>query len=208
MPIKVFIVDDHPMVVAGLKSLLSQLKNIEVAGAVSNASEAIPFLKNNKTDVILLDINLPDISGIDLCKKINKDFPKVKIIGISTFSERSYISRMIENGASGYLIKSASAEEIAEAIDTVLHNKMYLSVSMQHMVKPLSIAPSDNLPVLTKREKEILQLISEGLTNNQIAQKLFISPLTVDSHRKNLLTKLNANNTATLIKLAVQNGFI
>jgi DNA-binding CsgD family transcriptional regulator len=85
---------------------------------------------------------------------------------------------------------------------------MYLSVSMQHMVKPLSIAPSDNLPVLTKREKEILQLISEGLTNNQIAQKLFISPLTVDSHRKNLLTKLNANNTATLIKLAVQNGFI
>lgn len=208
MPIKIFIVDDHPMVVAGLKSLLAQLKNIEVAGAVSNAFEAIPFLKNNKTDVILLDINLPDISGIDLCKKINKDFPNIKIIGISTFSERSYISRMIENGASGYLIKSASAEEIAEAIDTVLNDKMYLSVSMQHMVKPLSVAASDNLPALTKREKEILQLISEGLTNNQIAQKLFISPLTVDSHRKNLLTKLNANNTATLIKLAVQNGFI
>jgi DNA-binding NarL/FixJ family response regulator len=179
-----------------------------VAGAVSNAFDAIPFLKKNQIDVILLDINLPDISGIDLCKKIHKEFPEIKILGISTFSERSYISRMIENGASGYLIKSASGDEIAEAIDTVLKGKMYLSVSMEHIAKPLSIAPSENLPALTKREKEILQLISEGFTNNQIAEKLFISPLTVDSHRKNLLTKLNVNNTASLIKLAVQNGLI
>lgn len=208
MAIKVFIIDDHPMVVAGLNSLLGRLVNIEVAGAVSNAFDALPFLKKNKVDVILLDINLPDISGIDLCKKIHKEFPEIKILGISTFSERSYISRMIENGALGYLIKSASAEEIAEAIDTVLEGKMYLSVSMEHIAKPLSIMPSDNLPALTKREKEILQLISEGLTNNQIAEKLFISPLTVDSHRKNLLTKLNVNNTASLIKLAVQNGLI
>jgi len=208
MSIKIFIIDDHPMVVAGLNSLLGQLENIEVAGAVSNAFDAIPFLKKNKIDVILLDINLPDISGIDLCKKIHKEFPEIKILGISTFSERSYISRMIENGASGYLIKSASAEEIAEAIDTVLKEKMYLSVSMEHIAKPLSILPSDNLPALTKREKEILQLISEGFTNNQIAEKLFISSLTVDSHRKNLLTKLNVNNTASLIKLAVQNGLI
>jgi len=208
MPVKVFIIDDHPMVVAGLNSLLSELRNTEVAGAVSNAFDAIPFLKKNKTDVILLDINLPDISGIDLCKKIHKEFPQIKIIGISTFSDRSYISRMIENGASGYLIKSASSEEIAEAIDTVLKGKIYLSVSMEHIAKPLSVIPSENLPALTKREKEILQLISEGLTNNQIAEKLFISPLTVDSHRKNLLTKLNVNNTASLIKLAVQNGLI
>jgi DNA-binding NarL/FixJ family response regulator len=188
--------------------LLGQLENIEVAGAVSNAFDAIPFLKKNKIEVILLDINLPDISGIELCKKIHLEFPEIKILGISTFSERSYISRMIENGASGYLIKSASAEEIAEAIDTVLHNKMYLSISLEHLTKPLSISSSDNLPTLTKREKEILQLISEGLTNNQIAEKIFISPLTVDSHLKNLLTKLNVNNTASLIKLAVQNGLI
>lgn len=208
MPIKVFIIDDHPMVVAGLNSLLGRLENIEVAGAVSNAFEAIPFLKINPIDVILLDINLPDISGIDLCKKIHKEFPEIKIVGISTFSERSYISRMIENGASGYLIKSASAEEIAEAIDTVLKGRIYLSVSMEHIARPLSMAPSDNLPALTKREKEILLLISEGMTNNQIAEKLFISTLTVDSHRKNLLTKLNVNNTASLIKLAVQNGLI
>jgi DNA-binding NarL/FixJ family response regulator len=115
---------------------------------------------------------------------------------------------MIENGASGYLIKSASAEEIAEAIATVLRGKIYLSVSMEHVLRPLSFMPSDDLPALTKREKEILAHIAEGLTNNQIAEKLFISPLTVDSHRKNLLTKLNVNNTASLIRFAMEHGLI
>src|SRR5690242_6575399 len=205
---RVFIIDDHPMVVEGLQSLLNRLENIEVSGSVSNAFDAIPFIEKNIPDVILLDINLPEISGIELCKKIHQQFPSIKILGISTFSERSYISRMIENGASGYLIKSASAEEIAEAIQTVMHGKMYLSVAMEHMMKPLSVLPSDDLPALTKREKEVLQLISEGLTNNQIAEKLFISTLTVDSHRKNLLTKLNVNNTASLIKLAVKHGLV
>lgn len=208
MATKIFIIDDHPMVVEGLNSLLNQIENLEVTGSASNAFEAIPFIKSNTIDIILLDINLPDISGIDLCKKIHQEFPLIKIIGISTFSERSYISRMIENGASGYLIKSASKEEIAEAIATVLKDKMYLSVSIAHIGKPLSIVSSDHLPSLTKREKEILRLISEGLTNNQIAEKLFISPLTVDSHRKNLLTKLNANNTASLVRVALENGFI
>lgn len=208
MVVKIFIVDDHPIVVAGLKTLLQGLENIEVAGAVSNAFEAIPFLRENKVDVILLDINLPDVSGIDLCKKINKEFPSIKILGISTFSERSYISRMIENGALGYLIKSAPAEEIAEAIQTVMQGKMYLSVSMEHLIHPVNSIAANAMPVITKREKEVLSLIAEGLTNNQIAEKLFISPLTVDSHRKNLLTKLQVNNTATLIRLAIEHRLI
>jgi len=208
MAIKIFIVDDHQIVVAGLKALLRGLENIEVAGAVSNAFEAIGFLKENKVDVVLLDINLPDISGIELCKKINKEFPSIKILGISTFSERSYISRMIENGALGYLIKSASAEEIAEAIQTVMQGKMYLSVSTEHLIHPVNSIAANTLPAITKREKEVLALIAEGLTNNQIAEKLFISPLTVDSHRKNLLTKLKVNNTAALIHLAVIQGLI
>lgn len=207
-PTQIFIVDDHPMVVAGLKALLSQMDNIHVAGSAGNAYDTIPFLKKNKVDIVLLDINLPDINGIDLCKKIKKEFPDIKILGISTFSERSYISRMIANGASGYLIKSASAEEITEAIETALKGRLYLSLEMEHVLQPSSITSSNILPALTRREKEVLQLIAEGFTNNQIAEKLFISPLTVDSHRKNLLTKLNVNNTATLIKLAIQHQLI
>lgn len=208
MAVQVFIIDDHQIVVAGLKTLLQGLKEIEVAGAASNAPDALAFLKDNKVDVVLLDINLPNISGIELCKKITGEFPEIKVLGISTFSERSYISRMIENGASGYLVKSASGEEIAEAIRTVMQGRMYLSVSMEHLVHPVNSTITNALPAITKREKEVLSLIAEGFTNNQIAEKLFISPLTVDSHRKNLLTKLDVNNTAALIRLAIENRLI
>lgn len=205
--VSVFIVDDHPVVVAGLKALLGQLKHLQVAGTAANAFEAVSQLKEQPVDVLLLDINLPDINGIDLCKKIRREFPAIKILGISTFSERSYISRMIENGASGYLLKSASPEEIAEAIQTVLEGKLYLCVEVEQTLQPAMMLTGE-LPVLTKREKEVLKLIADGLTNNQIATKLFISPLTVDSHRKNLLTKLQVNNTAALIRMAVEHGLL
>lgn len=204
--IKVFIIDDHPMVVTGLTALLKNFAEIEVAGSASNAFDAVEFLKETTVDLILLDINLPDINGIDLCKKISRDFPCVRILALSTFSERSYISRMIENGASGYLIKNASAEEIRNAIHTVMEGKLHLSLPMENLLAPKGDLPVS--PAITKREKEILGLIAEGYTSNQMAEKLFISPLTVESHRKNLLTKLEVNNTASLIRVAVNMNLI
>lgn len=206
--VQVFIVDDHPMVVAGLRALIGQLEGMEVAGSAANAFDTLPFLQKNKVHVVLLDINLPDVNGMDLCKRIKNDFPDIRVLGISTFSDRSYISRMINNGASGYLVKSASAAEISEAIQTVMKGRLYLSLEMEHLLKPVSVIPSGALPVLTRREKEVLRLIADGLTNNQIAEKLFISPLTVDSHRKNLLTKLNVKNTASLITTAFEHRLL
>jgi len=205
---KIFIVDDHPMVVVGLKFLLGQMKDTIVIGSAASATETIPFLKEHIVDIMLLDINLPDISGMDLCKKVKKEFPAVKILAISTYSERSYISRMIENGASGYLVKSASSEEIVNAVQSVLKGKLYLSSIIEEIMWPSSLTSLDGLLTITKREREVLQLISEGFTNNQIAEKLFISHLTVDSHRKNLLTKLKVNNTAALIRLAVEHHLL
>jgi DNA-binding NarL/FixJ family response regulator len=202
------IVDDHPVVIAGLRQLLGQLEGMEIAATAANAFEAMQGLKTHAIDVVLLDINLPDINGIELCKKIRKEFPGIKILGLSTFGDRGYISRMIESGASGYLMKSSSATEIAEAIQTVIDGRLYLSLSMEQLLKSGSSESPDAFPALTRREKEVLTLIAEGLTNNQIAAKLFISPLTVDSHRKNLLTKLKVNNTASLIRLAVQHGLL
>jgi len=206
--ISVFIVDDHPVVIEGLRSLIEKLEGHIVTGTACNAVDAINLLKVTPADVLLLDINLPDISGIDLCKKVRKEFPQIKILGISTFSDRSYISRMIVNGALGYLIKSASAEEIAEAIASVMQGKLYMSLNMEHLLRPLSVTSSSSLPELTKREKEVLKYIADGLTNNQIAEKIFVSPSTVDTHRKNMLTKLQVNNTAALIRLAMENGLI
>jgi len=206
--ISIFIVDDHPIVVEGLRSVIEKLEGHQIAGAAGNAIDAIDWLKKVQVDVLLLDINLPDINGIDLCKKVRSEFPSIKVLGISTFSERSYISRMIQNGAHGYLIKSASQEEIAEAIASVMEGKLYMSLNMEHLLRPISVVATDRLPELTKREKEVLQHIAEGLTNSQIAAKLFISPSTVDTHRKNMLTKMQVSNTAALIRLAVENGLV
>jgi two-component system, NarL family, nitrate/nitrite response regulator NarL len=200
--IKVLVVDDHPMVLEGMRSMLVQIDFVMVSGTVSNAYAAMEHIKLTPPDIVITDINMPEISGIELTLKIKKEFPLVKIIAMSTFKERSYISQMIQNGASGYLVKSASKEEIEEAILSVYEGKLYMSLDIN-----LSVAEKqeiNNVPVLSSREKEVLQLIADGMTNPQIATKLFISLHTVDSHRKNLLTKFAVNNTASLIRLAAK----
>lgn len=199
-------VDDHPMVIEGMKALLNQIRYVELCATASNAYEAMEKVKENQPDLVITDINMPEISGVELTSKLKKEFPNLKIIGMSTFNERSYISQMIQNGADGFLVKSASKEEIETAISSVLDGKMHLSsdagmsTSEQKELK--------NQPTLTRREKEILTLISEGFTNPQIAEKLFISLYTVETHRKNLLSKFNTNNTASLIKIAATNGLL
>lgn len=204
--IRVLIIDDHPMVIEGVKALLLQAEGIEVVGSVNDAFSAISFLKKQPVDVALLDINLPDLNGIELCKKLKDDFPIIKILAMSTFKERSYITRMIDQGASGYLLKSVSEQELTEAIKQAYTGHLYLS---REVAQVLIASPAPKaIPLLTSREKEVLSCIAEGLTNNEIADKLFVSPLTVDSHRKNLLAKFQVKNTAALIKFAVENQLI
>jgi DNA-binding NarL/FixJ family response regulator len=199
---KILIVDDHPMVVEGLRAIFYNVTEMEVAGTVSNAYEALQFLKTNIVDLVFVDISLPEINGIELCKRIKHDFPETLVLGISTFKERNYISEMIQAGASGYLVKSAAKEEILEAVHAALAGKLYLSVDINSPVMPSKTV--GKAPVLTQREKEVLGLIAEGYTNHQMAEKLFISTHTVDSHRKNLLTKFEVKNTASLISLATK----
>ena len=200
MPIRVFIVDDHYMVIEGIRSLLQDEKNIELTGHASNASSCLAFLHQQQPDIILMDINLPDRNGIELCKEVKEKYPSVFVIGLSTFNQQSFIQKMMENGASGYVLKNATQEELMEAIITVSAGKTYLSfeagVALQKQ--------KDNAIVLTRREKEVLELIAAGMTNNEIATKLFVSSTTVDTHRKNLLLKFAVKNTASLIKMAVQ----
>lgn len=200
--IKVLVVDDHPMVLEGMRSMLLQIEFVTLCGVARNAYEAIESIKLHNPDIVITNINMPEISGIELALKIKNEFSSVKVIAMSTFKERSYISQMIQNGASGYLVKSASKEEIEEAILSVHEGKLYMSLD-------INLSSNDkqqlsNMPLLSRREKEVLELIADGMTNPQIATKLFLSMHTVDSHRKNLLTKFGVNNTASLIKLAVK----
>ena len=193
------------MVIEGIRSLLQNEKGIDWAGHATNASSCLAFLQQQQPDVILMDINLPDKSGIDLCKEVKERYPSVFIIGLSTFNQQSFIQKMIDNGASGYVLKNATQAELMEAIEIVASGKNFLSNEAA-----LSLRSKDNndAPVITRREKEVLELIAEGMTNNEVAQKLFISPSTVDTHRKNLLVKFDAKNTASLIRLAAQHQLI
>jgi len=205
MPYKLFIADDHYMVIEGIRSLLVNEKSIEWMGHAMNAASCMAFLNEQQPDVLLLDINMPDKSGIDLCAEIKEKFPNINIIGLSSFNQLSYIQKMLDNGASGYLLKNAGKEEILEAIESVILGEKYLSSEAATVIRENK---NTKIPVITRREKEVLQLIAEGLTNNQIADKLFISATTVDTHRTSLLSKFEVKNTANLIRLATQYGFI
>lgn len=200
MAISVFIVDDHYMVIEGIRSLLQDESSLDWTGHAGNASSCLAFLKQQQPDVILMDINLPDMSGIELCKEVKEKYPSVFIIGLSTFNQKSFIQKMMDNGASGYVLKNATQGELMEAITTVVNGRTYMSFEAGQTLKKLS----NNTILLTGREKEVLGLIAEGLTNNEIASRLFVSSTTVDTHRKNLLAKFNVKNTAALIRMAVQ----
>lgn len=204
--IKVLIVDDHPMVLEGMQTMLSQISFVHTVGVARNAYEAIEQVKAHNPDIVITDISMPEISGIELAAKIRNEYAKVKTIAMSTFNERSYISQMVQNGAAGYILKSVSKEEIEEAILCVYEGKLYMSLELE--LNKQEQQRINTAPLLTSREKEVLLLISEGFTNPQIAEKLFVSPYTVDSHRKNLLTKFEVNNTAGLIKQAAKYGLV
>jgi DNA-binding NarL/FixJ family response regulator len=204
---KIFIIDDHNVVIEGILSLLQNLPQIVVCGHAQTATDCISFLKKNEVDVILMDINLADISGLDLCKQVKLTHPAIKILALSTFNQISYINKMMANGASGYLLKNITKAELIEAIETVIEGNIYHSYEVNEIIK-LAKGKSENVPILTKRETDILKLVTEGLTNPQIGERLFISPDTVDSHRKNLHTKLNVNNTALLVRYAIEHGLV
>ncbi len=202
MAIKLFIVDDHYMVIEGIHSLLQNEKDIEWTGHATNASSCLAYLQHQKPDVILMDISLPDKSGIDLCREVKDKYPGIFILGLSTFNQQSFIEKMMSSGASGYVLKNATQEELTEGIKTVVTGKQYLSFDAATALR--QPATQSNAPLITRREKEVLGLIADGLTNNEIAQELFISVATVDTHRKNLLAKFECKNIASLIKLAMQ----
>lgn len=173
-------------------------------GHATNGASCLSFLQNQLPDIILMDISMPDKSGIDLCKEVKEKYPSVFVIGLSTFNQQSFIQKMMDNGASGYVLKNATQEELMEAIEIVAKGKTYLSDEVSKVLRK----QDDTHIVLTRREKEVLELIAGGMTNNEIGEKLFISSSTVDTHRKNLLAKFEAKNTASLIHIASQMQFI
>ena len=202
--VRVFIVDDHPVVIEGIHSLLQNEKGIEWAGHAMNAQSCLGFFVNSSVDVVLMDISMPGMDGVELCAVMKEKYPGIMILGLSTFNQGLYIKKMMENGASGYILKNSSKQDLIRAIHAVNEGKIFFSGEVGEALKEYQKYSKDELPLLTAREKEVLALIAEGYTNPQIAEMIFLSPFTVDSHRKNLMAKLKVKNTAMLIKLAVE----
>ncbi|WP_294322551.1 response regulator transcription factor [Chryseobacterium sp. sg2396] len=206
--LRTVIVDDHPIVIEGLKNLLSHEVNLEILEGFCNGTELLGFLKNHRVDLVLLDISLPDISGIDLCLAIKEISESTIVLILSNHTERSIILQAIQNGASGYLLKNSSLHELRDCIAGALEGNICYSREVIEMISRPSRNGYENNLKLTRREKQILALLAEGKTSRMIGEELFLSSLTVDTHRRNLIRKFEVKNLAELIMKAVRAGLM
>jgi len=210
--IKVLLVDDHQLIIDGLKSLMKNTAEIMVTGEANNGREALRLLDILNVDVVLMDIDMPVMNGIDALKEIKKGKPAIKVIILSMHEESGMIKNLLAIGADGYLLKSTSQDELISAIKKVANGNKYFStevtLSLLNGSQGNSQTSKQPSEILTSREEEILKLIAEGFSNKEIGTQLFISHRTVDTHRTNLMKKLNTSNIAGLISYAIKSGLI
>lgn len=212
--IKVLIADDHQLVIEGIKSLLDDVATVFIIGEAVNGKDCLEKLGRMDANVVLMDMDMPIMNGIDATRVITTTYPDIKVIALSMYNEKALITKMLEVGAKGYLLKNVSKDELECAITTVYEGDEYFSTEIPFTLsRPTamgshSAGQRNEIDQLTPREVEVLALIAQGLSNNEIGEKLFISARTVDTHRTNLMKKLKIRNIAGLIRCAIQNGLI
>ncbi len=205
--IRLFIADDHQMFIDGIKSLLHETVWIEIIGEANNGNEVIEQMKTFQPDVLLLDIGMPELNGIETTHFLTENYPTIKIIALTMYDDHHRVSKMLKAGVKGYLLKNTSKNELLEAIEAVNKNEIYLSPQLEKFAL-VNNKPEDQslISKLTKREIEIIKLIVQSSTNKEIADKLFLSELTINTHRKNAMRKLELKNTASLVQFAMENN--
>jgi len=211
--IKICIADDHQIVIDGIKGYLKNEKDIQLIGEALNAKEALKILKDNHVDILITDITMPDISGVELTRTVKKEKPDVKILALTMHNDIATISEIIQAGASGYLLKNTEKKELLEAIHKIFNNEPYYNSEIanaliKNYVNTKEKSAQAELIALTTREKEILLLIGKEYSNKKIAELLFISERTVESHRKNIFEKTNTKTIIGLIKYAYEHKLI
>lgn len=209
MTYKILIVEDHLVVKDGFEMILGSEEHIEIIGSLDKGDLVLPFLSQNEVDLILLDINLPDVDGITLTPKIKKSFPNIRILALTFYNKAAFIQGMLEAGADGYLLKNSSKEEVISAIHKVLSGETYVSSEAnQTLLKSMQRQGTDHVAKLTKREIEVMILLAKAFTVNEVAEQLFISSHTADTHRKNIMAKLKLKNKADLAVYAKEHGYL
>ena len=209
-PVKIFIVDDHEIFRKGLKMVFARNKEMEIAGEAGSGEEFLRQMNNIDFDVVLMDIKMKGMDGIETTQRALEKNPELKVLVLSTFGEEEFLHRMINAGAKGFLLKNVDKETLFGAIDLVYRGQNYYSPELLPFFTKKFIDPKDSNddPMLTKRELEVLQLVAEGLTNTEIAERLFISKRTVDTHKNNLISKTGSKNIVSLLIYAIQNKII
>ena len=213
--VKILLADDHNIVLEGLSMLLGQMNSLEIVGMVSNGQQALRFVETNQVDLIIADLNMPIMNGLGLVNEIQKNRYKINVILLSMVDEPDKIRDAIRLGVNGYLLKSSNRQEVERAIFTVMQGDSYFSPTITRKLAELTDEKSTGRPLqmgdiqtLTPREREVLFLVIQDLSNQQIAEQLFISPLTVETHRRNLFRKLDVSSALGLLRYALQNGMI
>jgi len=207
--IRLIITDDHPVIRDGIKTILVNEKDIELIDCAGNGDELLELLKTTPADVILMDINMPGLSGIETTKLAKKEHPEVKVIIFSQYDEKRFVKQSLKSGANGYLLKNAASRELVDAIKMVHSGGMYLSEDLPNIFGEKPKPRSNYLfPDLTNREIDVLKEICKEKNTTEIAETLFLSPNTVETHRANLLLKVGVKNTAGLVKWAVENEIV
>lgn len=211
--IKIIIADDHQLFIEGVHSLINSMNDIEIIKEVNDGRALIEVLEHTKCDIILMDINMPILDGIEATRQIKKTYPEIKILMLTMFSSRDYIEKLLRAGADGYLLKNTDVIELKEAIETLMRGESYFSKEvteriMEGLQKKKHEEKTKHLIELTEREIDVLKLIVQEFTTAEIAEKLFISTHTVETHRKNLISKLNVRNVAGLVRYAMENGLV
>lgn len=214
-PIQVLIVDDHQLMIEGLKPLLEDEEGIGQVFGANSMDEALLLLESNNVDVILMDINMPDISGVEATKRIKAKYPEIQIIALTMHEDIAIITKMIKAGSSGYILKRTNMVEVVEAIKIVKNGGRYISKNIQNILMDNMMSPTEDLineeapkPVLSEREREVLDLLAKEFKNDEIAEKLFISERTVEAHRRNIFIKTKTKSVIGLMKYAIKNGLI
>ncbi len=207
--IRLIIADDHPLMRDGIKTILAREEDIEVTDCAGDGAELLELLETREADVILMDINMPGMNGIDATKLIRKKYPKIKVLAFSQYDEKRFVKQLLKNGANGYLLKNSAAGELVKAISMVHSGGMYLSEDLPNIFGDKAKPRTDHLfPNLTKREIDVLSEICLEKSTAEIAETLYLSPNTIETHRSNLLLKVDVKNTAGLVKWAIENEIV